>query len=41
MAEHEPATAGRETSLLLDVLAQTKGDGPVRSREDRSRPARR
>ena len=27
MAEYEPATAGRETSLLLEVLAQTsKGD---------------
>ena len=27
MAENEPATAGRETSLLLEVLAQTlKGD---------------
>ena len=27
VAEHEPATAGRETSLLLEVLAQTfKGD---------------
>ena len=27
VAEYEPATAGRETSLLLEVLAQTfKGD---------------
>ena len=27
VAEHEPATAGRETSLLFEVLAQTfKGD---------------
>ena len=31
VAEYEPATAGRETSLLLEVLAQTlKGDVRVR-----------